>query len=136
MSRMKEKWKSTPKWAKIICYIFLGILGTIALGIIFGYGIKLLWNWLMPEIFGIKEISYWQGIGIFVLARLIFGSFGGNSSSSKSENDKKKQKCSPDENEGLKESRNSMEYYEEWWEREGKKAFDDYTDKKHNSKNE
>ena len=79
----------------------------------------------MPELFSLKEISYWQGIGIFVLARVIFGSFGGNSSNTKSKNDKKNQadKCKD----------HSTKNYAEWWETEGKKAFDDYVEKKYNS---
>jgi hypothetical protein len=133
MSSIKEIWKETPQWAKIICYVFLGILGAIAFGFVFGYGIKLLWNWLMPELFGIKEISYWQGIGIFILARLIFGSFGSNSNSSKSGNDKKKQKGCHNEDEETKEKSNSTRKYDDWWEKEGKKAFDDFVDKKYNS---
>lgn len=135
MNRLKERWENTPKWAKIICYIILGILGVIALGFVFGYAIKLLWNWLMPELFGLKGISYWQGIGIFILARLIFGSFGGNSNSSKSSNNKDQKSC-PDEKEKPKGKQDSNRYYEEWWEKEGKKAFDDYIDKEHNFDNE
>ncbi|NLV35152.1 MAG: hypothetical protein GXY17_00545 [Clostridiaceae bacterium] len=128
MSRLKERWGNTPKWAKIISYIILGILGVIALGFVFGYAIKLLWNWLMPELFGLKEISYWQGIGIFILARLIFGSFGGNSNGSKSSNNKDQKSC-PDEKDKTKEKQDSKGYNEEWWEKEGKKAFDDYIDR-------
>jgi uncharacterized protein YeaO (DUF488 family) len=33
----------------------------------------LLWNWLMPAIFGLPLLSYWQSAGILVLARLLFG---------------------------------------------------------------
>lgn len=133
MSSLKEKWKNTPQWVKIICYVLLGIVAVIAFGFVFGFLIKLLWNWLMPELFGLKNISYWQGIGIFVLARLIFGSFGGNNSNSKCENGKKKQKHSCDENEDTKEKYNSTRNYDKWWETEGKKAFDDYVEKKYNS---
>jgi len=36
----------------------------------------LLWNALMPEIFNLPVLSYWQAAGLLVLARLFFG-FGG-----------------------------------------------------------
>lgn len=36
----------------------------------------LLWNWLMPAIFGLSSISLWQALGLFLLSKLLFG-FGG-----------------------------------------------------------
>lgn len=38
-------------------------------------GIELLWNWLMPELFGLPAISYLQALGLRVIASLLFGSF-------------------------------------------------------------
>lgn len=133
MGSIKENWINTPQWVKIICYVFLGIAAVTAFGFVFGFLIKLLWNWLMPELFGLKEISYWQGIGIFVLARIIFGSFGGNNGSSKAKNSKKKIKGSCNEDEETNDKYHSARNYDDWWETEGKKAFDDYVDKKYNS---
>ncbi len=34
-----------------------------------------LWNWLMPEIFGVHAITFWQGVGLLVLGRILFGGF-------------------------------------------------------------
>ena len=31
-----------------------------------------LWNWLMPDIFGITTINYWQALGLMVLTSLLF----------------------------------------------------------------
>lgn len=36
----------------------------------------LLWNALLPAIFGIVTIDYWQALGLLVLGRLLFGGFG------------------------------------------------------------
>lgn len=33
----------------------------------------LLWNALMPDLFGLASIGYWQAAGLMVLARLLFG---------------------------------------------------------------
>ena len=30
-----------------------------------------LWNWLMPTLFGFKQISWLQAVGLFVIARLL-----------------------------------------------------------------
>ena len=50
-------------------FIPLGIIGFIAFGFITMY----LWNWLMPAIFHLPEITFWQTIGLMVLSRLILG---------------------------------------------------------------
>lgn len=36
----------------------------------------LLWNALLPAIFGVTIINYWQALGLLVLGRLLFGGFG------------------------------------------------------------
>jgi len=46
----------------------LGLAGLVTLG---------LWNALMPAIFGLPTIGFWQGLGLLVLSRLFFGRFGG-----------------------------------------------------------
>jgi hypothetical protein len=35
-----------------------------------------LWNRLLPAIFGLPSISFWQALGLLILGRLFFGSFG------------------------------------------------------------
>jgi len=35
----------------------------------------LLWNALMPDIFHLTEITFWQAAGLLILARLFFGGF-------------------------------------------------------------
>lgn len=40
---------------------------------IFSTATMLLWNGLMPEIFGLTTITFWQGLGVFILCRLLFG---------------------------------------------------------------
>jgi hypothetical protein len=47
-----------------------------ALALVLGLVVQLLWNWLMPEIFGLGRINVQQGIGLLVLARLLFGRMG------------------------------------------------------------
>jgi hypothetical protein len=50
----------------------------IAAGIfVFGTGVMLLWNNLLPALFGIGTITFWQAIGILVLSKILFGGFSG-----------------------------------------------------------
>ena len=52
-----------------------GFLVVVAIG---SAVVMLLWNWLMPTLFGLIAISFWQALGILVFCRLLFGrvSFG------------------------------------------------------------
>jgi len=54
---------------------FAAIIGVIAIVIvILGYPLMLLWNWLMPFIFGLPEITFWQAIGLNLLSTILFKS--------------------------------------------------------------
>lgn len=43
----------------------------------FGGCVMLLWNWLMPELFGLPTISFWQAAGLLLFCKILFGGFGG-----------------------------------------------------------
>jgi hypothetical protein len=34
-----------------------------------------LWNFLMPAVFGLRLITFWQAVGLMLLGRLLFGGF-------------------------------------------------------------
>ncbi len=38
-----------------------------------GFLFMLLWNGLMPGLFGLRAIGYWQALGILILSRILFG---------------------------------------------------------------
>ena len=57
--------------------IFFAVLFGILVFLLAIYALQLLWNWLMPDLFGLQTITYWQALGILVLAKLIFGMGGG-----------------------------------------------------------
>lgn len=50
--------------------IFLVAGGTLA--------VMLLWNWLMPALFNLKEVTFLQSAGLLILGRLLFGGFRGH----------------------------------------------------------
>lgn len=43
----------------------------------FGAVVMLLWNALVPSIFGLAAISFWQALGLLALIRILFGGIGG-----------------------------------------------------------
>ena len=52
------------------------LLGAAAIAA-FGLVIMLLWNWLVPAIFGLTAIGFWQALGLLALCRILFGGMGG-----------------------------------------------------------
>jgi hypothetical protein len=51
------------------------ILFVIVAGAALGFVTMELWNALLPQIFGWNHITFWQGIGLVVLSRILFGGF-------------------------------------------------------------
>lgn len=37
--------------------------------------VMLLWNWLMPDLFGLTAINFWQSAGLILLSKILFGGF-------------------------------------------------------------
>lgn len=55
--------------------IFL-VIGAVAIAA-FSAIVMLLWNWLLPPLFDLPAITLLQALGLLVLSRILFGSFGG-----------------------------------------------------------
>ncbi|MDA3811165.1 MAG: hypothetical protein PF518_12655 [Spirochaetaceae bacterium] len=77
-------WEERMLGMKIFLGFLMGI-GFVGLIFLFGWVVMLLWNWLMPEIFGLKQLSYWQAWGLLILSSILFKSFpsGGSSEGGK-----------------------------------------------------
>jgi hypothetical protein len=106
----------------IIGWIILITVGVIAFAILFGLLIMWLWNWLMPDLFGLAPITYWQALGIFVLAKFLFGFGGSGGGSRHSSKNRKRGKCGPES----KSEFSKWKYYDKFWNEEGNQAFKDY----------
>ena|SRR5579872_7090918 len=68
---MKRRFKAR----KVAGIIFLAVLGIFAFGSI----VMLLWNALMPVIFHLPLISFWQALGLLLLTKILFSGFRGGS---------------------------------------------------------
>jgi len=54
--------------------VIIGVILMIVLFCcMFGWVTMLLWNALMPVIFGLPVISFWQAVGLMILGSFIFG---------------------------------------------------------------
>ncbi|OFW05865.1 MAG: hypothetical protein A3H96_15685 [Acidobacteria bacterium RIFCSPLOWO2_02_FULL_67_36] len=65
-----------PRMKRVIFIAPLAILGILLFGFIGGEIVKLLWNWLLPPIFGWREVTFWQALGMLALCRILFGGLG------------------------------------------------------------
>jgi hypothetical protein len=52
---------------------FFVVLAVLALSFV----VMSLWNWLMPALFGLRIISFWQALGLLVLSKILIGGFRG-----------------------------------------------------------
>ncbi|HMK03819.1 MAG TPA: hypothetical protein VK489_06490 [Ferruginibacter sp.] len=44
---------------------------------LFGLLVMSLWNAILPEVIGVRSITFWQALGILLLSKILFGGFGG-----------------------------------------------------------
>ncbi|SRR6266508_5357976 len=62
-----------PKVTKLLLFAPVAILGLLLFAFIGGEVVKLLWNWLVPPLFGWREVTFWQALGLLALCRILFG---------------------------------------------------------------
>ena len=64
--RMRKWWFMVPA----------GIVGMTVFVFLGGSLVQWLWNWLMPSLFGLSRLSFWQALGLLGLCRILFGGSG------------------------------------------------------------
>jgi hypothetical protein len=70
---MGNDWVKRNKWifaaapAAFVLFIWAG-----------GEVVMHLWNWLLPMLFGVRTINFWQALGLVLLSRILFGGWGGH----------------------------------------------------------
>ncbi|WP_072032185.1 hypothetical protein [Crocinitomix catalasitica] len=110
---------------EIVGWVLLAIIGISALVILFGFIIMWLWNWLMPDLFGLSTITYWQGMGLCLLSKILFGGIGGGKGGGhKKHHDKHhyNSEC----RESSKNEISKWKFYDKFWEEQGNEAFNEY----------
>jgi len=61
---MKRTWLLHGLKFVLFAAIAVAALGTV---------VMVLWNWLMPELFGWRVIGFWQAVGLLVLSKILLG---------------------------------------------------------------
>jgi hypothetical protein len=44
---------------------------------LFSFIVMSLWNGILSDVLGVKQITFWQALGILVLSKILFSGFGG-----------------------------------------------------------
>ena len=65
-----------PRLKRLIWIAPLAILGILVFITIGGEIVMHLWNWLLPPLFSLRQVTFWQAIGLLALCRILFGGFG------------------------------------------------------------
>jgi hypothetical protein len=64
------------KLMKLFWIVPLALLGIALFLLLGGEVVKWLWNWLLPPLFGWRELTFWQALGLLALCRILFGGHG------------------------------------------------------------
>jgi hypothetical protein len=121
MRRYNHKWK----------FIFFPFAAAAFLTLA-GFVVMNLWNYLLPVIFHVTAITFWQALGIFILCKILFGfgrggrRFGGNGGGPwmRRKWEERFKDMSPDEREKFKERMRNCGRGR--WDRHDRHPFESY----------
>jgi hypothetical protein len=69
------KFKVHGVWRVLMILVLVTLAVTL-----FSFVVRGLWNWLMPALFGLHVISFWQALGLLILSKILFSGFHGRHS--------------------------------------------------------
>lgn len=95
---------------KILVIVAIAVAG-------FGSSVFYLWNWLMPALFGLPIITFWQALGLMGLSWILFGGLRGFGSPHRHCGGKRWREMSPEERE-----RFHAGFHSRWCRHEGPEA--------------
>jgi hypothetical protein len=122
--------RKTVKIIKFIGIFIAGAVGALLLAGLFGFIFMHLWNYLMPDLFGIKAITFFQGVGLVILSKILFGSIKHHPGRhiGKTLSRKMKNRCAQLGDLPPEVAENYDEYCE-YWEKEGSEGFKKFMNK-------
>ena len=68
----RKRWSEWPRGAKIAVMAAAALVLIPTFFALSGAVTMWLWNWLMPAIFKLPTIGFWQAVGILVLSHILF----------------------------------------------------------------
>ncbi len=69
--KCRQPWSERPLRARVRVIVGIAVMAPAFLAL-FGAVTMWLWNGLMPAIFKLPEIGFWQAVGLLLLAQIFF----------------------------------------------------------------
>jgi hypothetical protein len=128
MENHEDNWNRGRHWGpwRIVAVAIAVLIIVPLLVFVFGTLTMLLWNWLMPALFGLKTITFWMAIGILLLGKLIFGCRSGFYRHHGRSRGWGKGHWHRDNDWAPDGDHRNWRYYRQYWREKGKKDFEDY----------
>lgn len=122
------------KAIKIVIWTILGVIAAAGFAILFGLVVMWLWNALMPVIFSLPIIKFWQAVGLIILGKLLFGGFGhGGGDKEHGRSKKRRGRMGPSKgfsgfgSEDWRDcDKSDWESFKTFWDIEGKERYNNY----------
>jgi hypothetical protein len=57
----------------VTSFVF-GFIAICLISLLVGLPVMFIWNWIMPALFGLPLITFWQSVGLYLLASVLFKS--------------------------------------------------------------
>lgn len=102
--------KRSRVYRAVVHVIFAATVAAL-IALVFGYFVMLLWNGVLPHVTAASPISYWQAVGLLLLARILVGGLKGHGGFH-----------------GHRHwhGRRSWREYDQWWKDVGKQSFQEF----------
>jgi hypothetical protein len=94
---MRKKWIFIAPLAMLAMALFIFLGGEL---------VQHLWNWLLPPLFGWRQVTFWQALGLLALCRILFGGLGGHGSGRSNLRGRVRERCehrTPEERERFRQ---------------------------------
>jgi hypothetical protein len=116
---------------RIIGLTLGGVVFAVFFAFLFGLLVRVLWNWLMPAVFGLGVITFWQAFGIVLRAKILFGGHGHGLRDPEARRDrilrnKFKRFAGTGEDGPAPGNGERWRHFREFWADEGKASFEAY----------
>ncbi len=97
---------------RVVVHVAFGMIVAGLIAVVFGYFVMLLWNGVLPQVTAARSISYWQAVGLLLLARILVGGLKGHGGR---------------HGHGYRHGKGSWREYDQWWNEVGKQSFEDFS---------
>ena len=120
-NRPRRGWKVMH----IIGMVITGLVFAVIFALAFGYIVQHLWNWLLPDLFGFKAITFLQAFALIILSKILFSGIG--HSMGRHAHDRGRGHFGGRFHQGYGGfSGDDRRYFHQYWAEEGKAAFGEY----------